>query len=453
MDFELGEEQQAAIDAIIKFINKSEAVPYSLIGYAGTGKSTIIKCLVDYMEDEGTNYVLCAPTHKAKSVMKYATDRNAMTIHQVLKLAPNIEVLDLDLRDLKFMMDRVKTVEIPFKGVIICDESSMVNDALFNLLLSKTKECKAKVVFVGDIAQLKPVKSVYSSLVFNVKDLSELKTIYRQAGESGLVTVLPTLRTKSIGKFTDAYGKDGSLITCSSAKEMFSHALPSFKKAVEEQNIFEAKMYAYTNVRTEALNNKMRSVLFPGKEEYYKGEILTAHENFAYGWMQCYNSMDYIIDAPPKKHEKMIPNFTILPGHLISLYDTAEKESGEVFILSRDIPVRDLMALSHLIEETRTEAIMLKQGKRRGASLKWKEYYDIMNSFATPKNLFYEDRVVKKKTFDYGYASTVHKSQGSSINNVYIDMQNIAICRDEMELRQLQYVSVSRARKDAIILQ
>lgn len=453
MDFKLGEEQELAINAIIEFITNSKEIPYSLIGYAGTGKSTIIKCLVDYMEDEGINYVLCAPTHKAKSVMKYATDRDAMTVHQVLKLTPNIEILELDLRDLQFMMNKVKTVEIPYKGVIMCDESSMINDALFNLLNSKCKECKAKIVFIGDIAQLKPVKSVYSSLVFNVKDLSELKTIYRQSEDSGLVTVLPTLRTSSIGKFKDAYGKEGSLITTCSAQELFTYALPCFKTAIENKDIFEAKMYAYTNVRSQALNSKVRHILFPGEEEYYQGEILTAYENFSYGWMDYFNSMDYIIDEVPRKYDKMIPNFTILPGYMISLYDTAEKNSGEVFILSRDIPSKTFQALSSLIEVTRNEAVIAKQERRRGVSLLWKEYYDIINSFASPIDLYYDGRVIKKRTFDYGYASTVHKSQGSSINNVFIDMKNIAICRDEMELRQLQYVSVSRTRKNAHILQ
>ena len=43
--------------------------------------------------------------------------------------------------------------------------------------------------------------------------------------------------------------------------------------------------------------------------------------------------------------------------------------------------------------------------------------------------------------------------QGSSINNVFIDMKDIGICRDELELRQLQYVSVSRAKTNAHILQ
>ena len=48
---------------------------------------------------------------------------------------------------------------------------------------------------------------------------------------------------------------------------------------------------------------------------------------------------------------------------------------------------------------------------------------------------------------------TVHKSQGSSINNVFIDMKDVSICRDKEELRQLQYVGVSRTKTNCYILQ
>lgn len=43
--------------------------------------------------------------------------------------------------------------------------------------------------------------------------------------------------------------------------------------------------------------------------------------------------------------------------------------------------------------------------------------------------------------------------QGSSINNVYVDMKDVSKCRDSIEHRQLQYVALSRTRKDAYILQ
>lgn len=452
-DFILGEEQQLAIDSIINFIKTSKEVAYSLVGYAGTGKTTIIKWLINYLEQNGIYYTLAAPTHKAKSVMKYATNREAMTIHQILQLTPNIEILDLDLRDLQFVMNKVKKTQIPYKGVLLCDESSMINDPLFNLLVSKAKGLEAKIIFIGDIAQLKPVKSLYSSLVFNTKDSFELTTVYRQSNESGLATVLPILRNNPIYNFNSAFGKDGSLICKSTPKDLFLEAIPCFREAIAKEDIFKAKMYAYTNNRSSALNNKMRSILFPGTDQYYSGEILTAYENFSYGDLDYWNSMDYIIASPPIKTEKNIPHVGIFPGFLLELYDTAEDSTGNVFILDKDTSSSTLLKLASVVESTRLAAIDLKERNDRRASLMWQKYYEIINSFTVPFDLYYDGRVIKKKTFDYGYASTVHKSQGSSIDNVFIDMKNIITCRDTMELRQLQYVSISRTRNNAYILQ
>ena len=75
-----------------------------------------------------------------------------------------------------------------------------------------------------------------------------------------------------------------------------------------------------------------------------------------------------------------------------------------------------------------------------------------MGSFLTPYDLIYEGRTVRKKTLDYGYCITSHKSQGSSYDNVLIDMGNIFLCKNDMERRQLQYVAMSRTRKDIHML-
>ena len=80
------------------------------------------------------------------------------------------------------------------------------------------------------------------------------------------------------------------------------------------------------------------------------------------------------------------------------------------------------------------------------ASKKWKEYFGIMNSFATPFNLLYDNRVIKNKTFDYGYAMTVFKAQGSSIDNVFVDIKDINKCNDNNTKRQMQYVGLSRTK-------
>ena len=448
----LGEQQQEALNLIKDFIHSKKRV-FSLVGYAGTGKSTMMKQIIEYLEDKYIRYVLCAPTHKARSVIMFSTQRDAYTLHQILKLSPVVDIMELDMRNLQFVTNLYKSLEIPYDGVLICDESSMINDVLFKLLLSKCKDHNCKIIFLGDKAQLKPVNEADHSLVFSVEDSYELTYIYRQFGDSGLANVLPTLRTEPIPRFKDELGTDGSLICTNNAKDLFEYAIPFFKKAIENQDIFEAKLLAYTNNRVAAFNTKMKSILFPGEQEYNKGEILTAYENFEYNLSSFFNSMDYVIDEEPEEAIIKIPHFAPVKGFRLSLYDYGNKNSSKVFILSKETPQIYIDSLTNLIEETRLRAIEAKARKERDSGTLWKKYYDIINSFASPFELIYDNRVIKKKTFDYGYACTCHKSQGSSINNVFIDMKNISICWDPMEFRQLQYVAVSRARNNAYILQ
>lgn len=78
-------------------------------------------------------------------------------------------------------------------------------------------------------------------------------------------------------------------------------------------------------------------------------------------------------------------------------------------------------------------------------------YYDIIGSFASPINLEFEDRIIRQRTFNYGYAISSHKSQGSSYNTVFVDMKNLLLDKDQLELRQLQYVALSRTRTNVNI--
>ena len=82
----------------------------------------------------------------------------------------------------------------------------------------------------------------------------------------------------------------------------------------------------------------------------------------------------------------------------------------------------------------------------------WKRYYELQEYFASPFDLFYEDRLVKSATIKLGYAISTHKSQGSSINNVYIDFGDLRRCYNMEEFRQLEYVALSRARNNIYLL-
>ena len=74
-------------------------------------------------------------------------------------------------------------------------------------------------------------------------------------------------------------------------------------------------------------------------------------------------------------------------------------------------------------------------------------------SFLTPIDLVLDGRVIKRKSLDYGYCISAHKSQSSEYSIVMIDMENIWRCQNKEELRQIQYVACSRTKGDLIIYQ
>lgn len=448
---ELGESQLKAITSLKYFLN-STMPAISLVGFAGTGKTTVVRYFLDFLDSIRKPYVLCAPTHKAKIVLENATEREGITIHKLLSLSPNVELFEMDLRDLKFLMGFVSL--FPKDGVIICDEASMVNDELYTLILNNAKNFNTKVVFVGDDRQLQPVNAKMYSKVFDLEHSIQLDKIYRQDSESGLNKVLPILRNDTILKFEDISGTNGSIYVYDDVKDFLKEAIKSYKTAISNSDILHTKVLAYTNNRVNSLSDKIQEALFGKELPYNKFQFLTSNENFDFGDVKFWNSMDYIITENVDKVNVHIPMFMTLPGYKVQLYDSSSKKTHYVSILDSEISPEYLNSLTHLIESIRLDAIYAKQRKDKKAAGKlWGNYYNIINSFCSPIDMYYDGRLIKKKTFSSGYASTVHRSQGSSVNNVFIDMKNILICRDKEELRQLQYVGISRSNKNVHILQ
>lgn len=452
-DFELGEEQLQALNLIKDFIKNSNDTAFSLCGSAGTGKTTLEKEIIDYLNEEWLDYSLCAPTHKAALVMRQTTREDAITLHKLLSLSPNVEILDLDFRELQFRTSRVVNAIMP-KSIILCDEASMINDDLFDLLIQKCKDKKAKIIFLSDSKQLNPVKSRRCSKVYDLPNQFELTKIYQQSSESALTDLLQSLREHKLGHLDSKFAEAGSLIVTSNMGEFLNAAKTQFLDAINERNILQTKIAAYTNTRVTLFNQAMRKILWQDDKPYHKGEFITAYENADFEGTMFYNSMDYIIDNEPEESTFELPHFCCkVKGYLLDLWDSYDKYSKEVLILSQDNPAEIFENLAGTLEEIRFRAIEAKTHSSFKASLYWKQYYELLHSFVTPKALIYDNRVIRKKSFDYGYASTSHKLQGSSYENIFVDLRNINTCSDEVVKRQLQYVALSRTRHDAYVLQ
>ncbi len=144
-----------------------------ITGGPGTGKTTIVKCILSVLDKRGIKTALMAPTGRAAKRMSESCGREASTIHRALMLGREGE----------------STGEPIAAGAVIVDEFSMVDVHLFNTLLKRVQD-GTKLILVGDSDQLASVGAgnVLSDIIESgVVPVVRLKRIYRQSGESLIV--------------------------------------------------------------------------------------------------------------------------------------------------------------------------------------------------------------------------------------------------------------------------
>ena len=454
-NFILSKDQVQALEKMEAFLDdKSERV-LVLAGYAGTGKTFILRQFIEYLDSINYNFTLCAPTHRAKFVLEELTGYQTDTLHHLLSMSPNVDIYHLNLKDLKFKSSG-KSV-IPSNGLVIVDECSMVSDDLYDLLIDYCAEVNTKIVFVGDRAQINPVGvEEKSSKVFDSPNIVSLTKLHRQQENNGLIPLLFELRKKYKPKFESTISDNGSLFVYENAKDFMVSSIPFFQKAMKEANPNEVKIVAYTNKRVKNLNDCVRRIVLGDnfENQYNKFEILTGYDNMEYNNSKIFNSVDYVVVGKPQKVNKKLPHSISIPGYTLNLYDKIYKNHFDVFVMDNELDEDYIEVLANDIESLRFDAISAKNLRKYSkATLLWKQYYQLTKSFATHKDIYFDNRVIKSKTFDYGYASTLHKIQGSSLNEVFVDMKDVLTCRNLDVLRQMQYVALSRTKNNAYILQ
>ena len=168
---ELSEEQAQAVTLALK-----EKV-FILTGGPGTGKTTIVSCILDLYQQLGARVLLMAPTGRAAKRLSETTGDEASTIHRALEFSPQIGGF------------RRNAAEPLRADVIVVDEMSMVDTFLMYHLLRAIPQ-GARLVMVGDVHQLPAVGpgNVLKDLMDSgVVPVARLTQIYRQAKESLIV--------------------------------------------------------------------------------------------------------------------------------------------------------------------------------------------------------------------------------------------------------------------------
>ena len=462
LPFTLNEQQMQLLHTLEDFIinPKSYDNSITIAGYAGTGKTTMISIFNKWLTHKLIDVVFSSPTHRANAVTKMNNPAaNVKTLHSIFGLSPIIDLENgvYDLR--KLTAQQINKPKLAYDQLLIIDEASMVSESLYKFIETFKKDYDLKVIYVGDPAQLSPVKDKDISPVFrNTKSKQELTKVER-TGDNPILFEATNLREgKDLSYTTNIINGEGvEYIPTNSSRidEVINNIIDSQEY---KSNPLYFRILSATNQQLTEANNKVRKQLFGDNAKQIEvGEILMGYDNLGRDENSIRNSIDYIVTSVSEKKEKEINAYNsriTVTGYEITLKVAAtdEKIDNKYFVLANETSISDLNKIAKFGEEI-----------QKAISYAFKNHdYDLLpmfngmyntfkNNTISMRNLEQNGRLVFRKALDYGYAHTIHKSQGGTYNKVMIYLDTIGVFDPKVQ-QQLKYVGVSRAKENVYII-
>ena len=392
-DIELSEKQVEAINVI----NDNNVCV--ITGGPGTGKTTIIKTVIDLYKKQGKKVVLCAPTGRAAKRMEETTGSQAKTLHRLLEIGKIKNELGVENVD-------YETAPID-ADVIIVDETSMVDIFLMNYLV-KSIYLGTKLVLVGDVDQLSSVgpgsvlKDIIESEQFQVIRLDK---IFRQAALSKIVLNAHNVNRgeKFITKTDDK-----------SLKEDFF-----FINEYNQDKI----LYNVLSLCKDRLKNY-------GDYEFFKNiQVISPTKRGMIGTRELNKYLQQELNPKENKKEKVSGNITFRQGDRVmqvkNNYDIYWEKREPEFEYGSGIFNGEFGTILDINEEEKQIEVKYDDGK-----IAWYAYQDL-------------------EELEHSYAITVHKSQGSEFDVVILP---ITASSPMLLTRNLLYTAITRARKLLIVI-
>lgn len=386
-NIELSKEQNEAISTCL---NNMVSV---ITGGPGTGKTTIIKCIIDILENMDKEYVLCAPTGRAAKRLNETTGKDAKTIHRLLEIT-KVDDNDIDA----FYEMPVTNLDT---DVIIIDEASMIDTMMMNNLF-KAISNKTQIIMVGDVNQLPSVGpgSVLKDIIAsNVVSVIYLKEIYRQSAKSDIILNAHKVNN---GEYPEFKSKDTDLYyiktesvddTINEISSLLSYRLESYADLNVMKDLQILTPMKKTGLGVIELNSKIQEILNPRK--------LDKKEKEANG--KIYREGDKVMQ-------------------IVNNYDKKFAINGEFFdgVFNGDI------GYIQRIDNVNQKLTVI---------------------FDEEKEVVYEFDELDQ--LEHAYAVTIHKSQGSEFDYIILPL---FVSYPKLFTRNLLYTAMTRAKKMLIIV-
>lgn len=409
----LNSDQKNAFDQFMQFLFSDEK-EFIISGAAGVGKTFLMGQIIDKaipqyiemsklvgLEPIYTSVAMTATTNKAADVLSKSTGRPTQTVHSFF----NLVVKD----DFKTGVTHIKKNSqwrIHTNKVIFIDESSMIDTELWKMLHEGTMNCK--LVYVGDQYQLSPIHESISPIYRHNTKVVELLKPVRNAGQPALMDVCNQLReTVNTSVFKPIKLVPG-VIDLLDPQQMQDEIAKHFLKQSAETRIM-----AYTNKQVIAYNEHIRSIRkLP--DDYVVGEYLIN------------NSILHTLQGTVPVESEL----KVIRAEAPSVVRVDEKEKVDLDIIRLDLSDQYGSIIKNVAYPTNRNHFtdLIKYYARMK---NWPLYFHLKNDYADlrPRD-----------------AATVHKSQGSTYDTVFIDLGNISTCNNPSQVARMLYVAFSRAR-------
>jgi exodeoxyribonuclease-5 len=425
-------EQIKALDLSQEFINQNQQDDFLIIrGSAGTGKSTLVKAITDYLTSKEQKFVLAAPTGKAAKVIQKKTGFTSRTIHSLIYTPEPLK------HGCGVKMVR-KPNQSKDKTIFIIDEASMISDVLAsneNFVASKPLltdlldfikqgNNENQVIFIGDIYQLPPVGSKESpalspNYLISKRGLKgtmvELTEVKRQDKDSYILknaTLLRQCMERGI-PFTG--------ITCKMLSKSTT-ALYKYMELYEPELFNKVTVLAWTNKDVNWFNNAIRDRLGFNPKPLVSGDQIQLHQNWiGNGRMIMKGDIGIIRDIDDR-----VENYAGL-GFANAKLEFADGIGEKFYVFTRV-----------LLDAVTSADGEIGQEKESALFAEVMKHNEAFRASRMPS----DDKYIGAMRLRYGYATTCHKAQGGEWDNVILHPY---IPKNDY---RWQYTAITRAAKE-----
>lgn len=465
--------QDRVLNSILDFINDSTDRVFILKGYAGTGKTTLMRFLIQELDKIKKDYRLLASTGRAAKVLANLSNRNGSTstIHSLVYsfngLSKNYDDKEKPVVDkdgqlfLVFEPSKLDENEVP-ETIYIIDEASMVSDVevkdvtqakfgdgrLLKELLDYDQRAGSKFIFVGDPCQLPPIEEYYSPAL--IKDYfrdefhmsaheAQLTEIMRQDGASGIIDASKQIR----GLYNQApnessiYGsqKLWGYLPFRQFKDIRLHSnlesmIDDYVNKIKSSGLNSAVCICRTNRACSQLSAVIREKLGFYSGNIQKGDLLMVIQN----------------NMPTG----------LMNGDMVTIEELGPKTQSRAGLTFREVNVKELFSQKTIktlmIEEIVNQSRLNLDSAQQQALfidfiMRMRDMGITQKDIRRFNHAMMNDPYLNALRCVYGYAITCHKSQGGEWEDVYVHVPRNITFNPTKETYQWMYTSMTRAKK------